>query len=105
VRKYDAKNVPEHVKPEQDLNTLLKKLINKYPVMIFIKGTPLTPRCGFTRQLVQLFDSKAIQYGYFDILSNNDVREGKNATWLLFKVLKCIPTGQRFHKSTLMVSL
>lgn len=39
---------------EDDLNTRLSKLINKHQMMLFMKGNPATPKCGFSRVLVQL---------------------------------------------------
>lgn len=60
----------------QDLKTRLTSLINQRPFMIFIKGSPEAPRCGFTRELLSLLDSHAIEYGYFDILQDETVRQG-----------------------------
>ncbi|CAD6195879.1 unnamed protein product [Caenorhabditis auriculariae] len=64
-----------HISKEA-LNEKLKKLINHSPLMIFIKGKPDAPKCGFSRQLIQLLDENNLQYGSFDILSNEDVRQG-----------------------------
>ncbi|CAB3398171.1 unnamed protein product [Caenorhabditis bovis] len=58
------------------LNERLKKLINKNRVMLFMKGSPEAPRCGFSRKTVELLNSKNIEYGSFDILSDEDVRQG-----------------------------
>ena len=45
--------------------------------MIFIKGSPEAPKCGFTRQLLDLFRQYNIaDFGYFDILSDESVRQG-----------------------------
>ena len=51
--------------------------------MAFIKGTRDEPRCGFTRQLIEILKNKNIKYGTFDILSDNEVREGlkKYSNW------------------------
>ncbi|ORY97443.1 thioredoxin-like protein [Syncephalastrum racemosum] len=64
------------VRPAQDLNERLKSLINSAPVMTFIKGTPQQPRCGFTRQLVDLLAEQKIKYSSFNILVDEDVRQG-----------------------------
>ena len=37
------------VPAEKDLKTRMDELINKAPLMIFIKGSPETPRCGFSK--------------------------------------------------------
>lgn len=62
--------------PKIELNKRLQKLINQHPFMIFIKGTPTAPRCGFTSTLLRKLADLKIQYDYFDILSDNDVRQG-----------------------------
>ncbi|KAJ1969793.1 glutaredoxin [Dispira parvispora] len=69
-------DVPAAEAVKTDLNTRLKELTHRSPVMIFIKGTPTQPRCGFSRQLVQLLDEREVKYGYFDILSDEEVRQG-----------------------------
>ncbi|XP_064818946.1 glutaredoxin 3-like isoform X2 [Oncorhynchus masou masou] len=62
--------------PKEDLNERLKRLINAAPCMLFMKGSPQEPRCGFSRQIVALFKDHAIQFSSFDILSDEEVRGG-----------------------------
>lgn len=62
--------------PNAELNNRLKKLINQHDFMIFIKGTPSAPRCGFTSTLLRKLSELKIEYDFFDILSDNDVRQG-----------------------------
>jgi len=64
--------------PKKDsLNDRLKKLINKAPVVIFIKGSPQSPQCKFSRALVELLNGMPnVKYDHFDILSDEDVRQG-----------------------------
>ncbi|KAJ3253497.1 Glutaredoxin 3 [Chytriomyces hyalinus] len=62
--------------PEDDLPTRLKELINKAPVMLFMKGNPDQPRCGFSRQIVQLLKDQSIAFDTFDILEDDEVRQG-----------------------------
>ncbi|KAJ1928655.1 glutaredoxin [Tieghemiomyces parasiticus] len=64
---------------KQDLNTRLKELTHRAPVMAFIKGTPAQPRCGFSKTLVGLLSDHGIKFGYFDILTDDDVRQGLKA--------------------------
>lgn len=59
-----------------DLNQRLKKLINAAPCMLFMKGSPQEPRCGFSRQIVALLKTHDIQFSSFDILSDEEVRQG-----------------------------
>ncbi|KAI9222940.1 thioredoxin-like protein [Blastocladiella britannica] len=61
---------------EVDLNTRLGQLVKRSDLMIFIKGTPQQPRCGFSKQLVAILGDLKLTYDYFDILSDDDVRQG-----------------------------
>ncbi|XP_063933751.1 glutaredoxin 3-like [Zophobas morio] len=59
------------------------RLINSSPLMIFMKGKPSDPRCKFSRALIELLDSNNLIYETFDILIDNDIREGlkKHSHW------------------------
>jgi Grx4 family monothiol glutaredoxin len=62
--------------PEEDINTRLAKLVKAAPVMLFMKGTPAAPQCGFSRQLVATLREKGVRYGFFNILADDEVRQG-----------------------------
>ncbi|XP_037532026.1 glutaredoxin 3 [Nematolebias whitei] len=59
-----------------ELKQRLKKLINAGPCMLFMKGSPQEPRCGFSRQIVALLKERNIHFSSFDILSDDEVRQG-----------------------------
>lgn len=59
------------------LEERLRSLINSHSLMLFIKGTPSEPRCGFTSQLLSLIKQhNIIDFGYFNILTDDQVRQG-----------------------------
>ncbi|XP_069610005.1 glutaredoxin-3 isoform X2 [Ranitomeya imitator] len=62
--------------PKEDINVRLKKLINVAPCMLFMKGSPQEPRCGFSRQILDILSKHKIQFSSFDILSDEEVRQG-----------------------------
>ncbi|KAK7086616.1 Glutaredoxin 3 [Halocaridina rubra] len=62
--------------PAEDLNTRLKKLINSGKCVLFMKGSPDAPRCGFSRTTVDLLAKHETEYTTFDILSDEEVRQG-----------------------------
>ncbi|KAG0223378.1 Glutaredoxin 3 [Actinomortierella wolfii] len=64
------------VPAEKDLKTRMDELIHKAPLMIFIKGSPETPRCGFSKKLVALLADQGVTYDSFDILEDDDIRQG-----------------------------
>ncbi|EFN82731.1 Glutaredoxin-3 [Harpegnathos saltator] len=70
-------------KPKESLEDRLKKLINQASCMLFMKGNPEQPRCGFSRTIVSILDDYKADYKTFDILQDNEVREGlkKFSNW------------------------
>jgi len=58
----------------------LEALVKKHPVMLFMKGDPDQPRCGFSRKVVEALRASGLdepqQLGTFDILSDDGVRSG-----------------------------
>lgn len=60
----------------RSLEDRLKALINKANVMIFMKGDRNTPKCGFSRTLIQILNETKVPYETFDILTDEQVRQG-----------------------------
>lgn len=62
----DPKTAPEYSSTQgskEELNTRLANLVKAAPVMLFMKGTPSAPQCGFSRQLVALLRERQVKYG------------------------------------------
>lgn len=74
---------------KEELHTRLSNLVKAAPVMLFMKGTPSTPQCGFSRQLVGILRENAVRYGFFNILADDEVRQGLKefADWPTFPQL------------------
>lgn len=74
---------------KEDLHKRLSNLVKAAPVMLFMKGTPSAPQCGFSRQLVALLREKSVKYGFFNILADDEVRQGLKefADWPTFPQL------------------
>jgi Grx4 family monothiol glutaredoxin len=62
--------------PQKALTQRLDRLIKGDTVMLFMKGAPTAPRCGFSRQVVEILNENQVPFGSFDILSDDDVRQG-----------------------------
>lgn len=58
------------------LTERLERLIKKAPVMVFMKGSPDAPRCGFSRTLMEIFKKNKVSFDSFDILTDEEVRQG-----------------------------
>ncbi|KAL1297675.1 hypothetical protein AAFC00_006227 [Neodothiora populina] len=76
---------------KEELNGRLSELVKAAPVMLFMKGTPSSPQCGFSRQTVALLREKGVRYGFFNILADDDVRQGLKefSDWPTFPQVYC----------------
>ena len=90
----DPATAPEHSTAEikedkESLHKRLSSLVKAAPVMLFMKGTPSAPQCGFSRQLVALLRENSVKYGFFNILADDEVRQGLKefADWPTFPQL------------------
>jgi len=64
-------------KPEEsELDRKLKVLVNKHDIMLFMKGDRNGPRCGFSNTIIQLLNQTGLDYETFDILEDEEVRQG-----------------------------
>jgi len=74
---------------KESLHKRLSSLVKAAPVMLFMKGTPSAPQCGFSRQLVALLRENSVKYGFFNILADDEVRQGLKefADWPTFPQL------------------
>ncbi|KAL0491821.1 glutaredoxin [Acrasis kona] len=61
---------------QENIDEKIKRLINQSPVQIFIKGTPTAPQCGFSRQLIEILNKNQVEFGYFNIFTDEKVRSG-----------------------------
>ncbi|KAI0485164.1 thioredoxin-like protein [Xylariaceae sp. FL0804] len=61
---------------KEELHKRLGELVRAAPVMLFMKGTPSGPQCGFSRQLVGMLRERSVKYGFFNILADDEVRQG-----------------------------
>lgn len=59
-----------------DLKTRIQQTIGKERVMLFMKGNKSMPQCGFSATVVQILNQLAVPYGTFNILADQEIREG-----------------------------
>ena len=72
------------------LRDKIEELIRGHPVLLFMKGTPEAPRCGFSMRVVQTLDSLGVEYGAVDVLpALEPLREatGEISDWRTFPQL------------------
>ncbi|KAL8673478.1 MAG: hypothetical protein Q9168_002084 [Polycauliona sp. 1 TL-2023] len=57
----------------------IDKAIETKPVVLFMKGTPETPQCGFSRACIQILGLQGVdpeKFAAFNVLENEDLRQG-----------------------------
>ncbi len=50
--------------------------INSNPILIYMKGSPQFPQCGFSAAVVEVFNRLGAPYETVDVLSDPEIREG-----------------------------
>lgn len=53
----------------------LKQLVNTNKVVIFMKGNPETPKCGFSNAVVQILRMHGVHYDAHDVLQSDELRQ------------------------------
>jgi len=53
--------------------------VKKNDVVLFMKGTPQFPQCGFSGQVVQILDYLGVSYKGINVLESDDLRQGIKA--------------------------
>jgi len=68
----------------QEVQARIKQEIESNPVVVFMKGTPDAPKCGFSRLVVELLREEGVAHIHgIDVLQDNSIREGikKYSNW------------------------
>jgi monothiol glutaredoxin len=62
-----------------DANPVLARIesdVRSHPVVLYMKGTPVFPQCGFSAQVVQVLSQLGVKFQSFDVLSDDSLRQG-----------------------------
>ena len=59
-----------------DVQQWLGTVVKEYPVLLFMKGSPQSPKCGFSASVVNILNDAGCEFASADILENEDVRSG-----------------------------
>lgn len=71
-----AATAPAPMAAVETLHSKLVRLTNQAPVMLFMKGQPEAPQCGFSAQICKLLKQDGVEFSSFDILTDDSVRQG-----------------------------
>jgi len=61
------------------INEWIDNEVKTNDVVVFMKGTPAFPQCGFSGQVVQILDYLGLEYKGVNVLSTDDLRQGIKA--------------------------
>jgi|SRR5918996_5902940 monothiol glutaredoxin len=59
---------PTHARIQSD--------VESNPVVLYMKGTPVFPQCGFSAQVVQVLSHLGVKFKAFNVLEDDELREG-----------------------------
>lgn len=59
-----------------DVKERIRKTVESGDVVLFMKGSPDFPQCGFSGRAVQVLRSCNVQFSSYDVLADEDVRQG-----------------------------
>ncbi|MEM6828327.1 MAG: Grx4 family monothiol glutaredoxin [Pseudomonadota bacterium] len=59
-----------------DINSRISTLVGDNDVVLFMKGTPLFPQCGFSSKAVAILDHVGVTYESVDVLQDMEIRQG-----------------------------
>ena len=54
----------------------IRQQVTNNPVVLFMKGTPVFPQCGFSATVVQILSHLGVKFKGVDVLTDSSVREG-----------------------------
>ena len=63
----------------EDVNARLQGLVDSNDVLLFMKGSPLFPQCGFSSRAVAILNHLNVEFESVDVLQDQEVRQGIKA--------------------------
>ena len=67
-----------------DIKQKIKEQVTAHPVVLYMKGTPQFPQCGFSQLAIQILDACGVQNPYtVNVLADAEIRQGikEYANW------------------------
>ena len=74
---------------DESLKQRIEQTINKERVMLFMKGNPSMPQCGFSATVVGVLKEVGVPFGSYNILADGELREGlkQYSSWATYPQL------------------
>ena len=61
------------------LRARIESVLSANPVVLFLKGTPEAPQCGFSAKTAAAMDATGATYAHVNVLADPDIRDGRSA--------------------------
>jgi monothiol glutaredoxin len=74
IRPTGQRNWTQDTVMSEEVLDSIKQQIAENPIILYMKGSPQAPQCGFSAQTVQCMVACGQRFAYVDILSNPDIR-------------------------------
>ena len=62
-----------------DVNQRIGELVGQNDIVLFMKGSPLFPQCGFSSRAIAILDHLGVAYETVDVLQDQSIRDGIKA--------------------------
>ena len=59
-----------------DATTRIDEIVKKNDVVLFMKGTPLFPQCGFSSRAISILEHLQVPFETVDVLQDPEIRQG-----------------------------
>ena len=76
VKEHVTELVPASKRGDLSVKEFLDTYIKEHQILIFMKGSPSDPKCGFSATASSILGSYQVPYEHFDVFLDQDVREG-----------------------------
>lgn len=64
---------------DQSVTSRIQSEIDASPVMLFMKGTPMFPQCGFSARVIQILKATKVAFKTVNVLEDAELRDGIKA--------------------------
>jgi monothiol glutaredoxin len=61
---------------DDSTRTRIQALVDEHPVVLFMKGNKLFPRCGFSATVVEVLKRTGVPFHTIDVLADPEIRQG-----------------------------
>lgn len=62
--------------PKDSTGERIAEIVGNNDVVLFMKGTPLFPQCGFSSKAIAILDHLGVEYASVDVLQDMEIRQG-----------------------------